>query len=172
MQSPGRPSFAARTLISKAAFLIIGIFGSSSYAQDRAVNVGVLTDMAGLYRDLSGLGSVEAARMAVEDFGGEVLNTPIQVYVGDNGLDAQTGVSIASEWLDKKRVGVIVDIPGSPVAIAVRRLVASRKRIDIAVSSGSTELTGAACSETGFHWAYDTYSNSVPMIRAMVGFRL
>ena len=136
------------------------------------MNVGVLTDMAGLYRDLSGLGSVEAARMAVEDFGGEVLNTPIQVYVGDNGLDAQTGVSIASEWLDKKRVGVIVDIPGSPVAIAVRRLVASRKRIDIAVSSGSTELTGAACSETGFHWAYDTYSNSVPMIRAMVGFRL
>ena len=167
-----RPSLAARALIVKVAILIIGIFGSSSYAQDRVVNIGVLTDMAGIYRDLSGLGSVEAARMAVEDFGGEVLNTPIQVYVGDHRLDVPTGVAIATEWLDKKRIGVIVDMPGSPVAIAVQRLAAARKRIDIAVSAGSTDLTGSACSETGFQWAYDTYSNSVPMVRAMVGFRL
>jgi len=168
-----RPSLAARAMIARAALLILSIsFGSSSHAQDRVVNIGVLTDMTGPYRDLSGLGSVEAARMAVADFGGEVLNTPIQVYVADHRHDVPTATAIATEWLDKKRVGVIVDLPGSPVAIAVQRLVADRKRIDIAVSSGSTELTGAACSETGFHWAYDTYSNSVPMVRAMVGFRL
>src|SRR5262249_61790994 len=119
MQSRGRPSLEARVLIAKAAFLILSVFGSSSYAQDRVVNVGVLTDMAGVYRDLSGLGSVEAARMAVEDFGGEVLNTPIQVYVADHRHDVPTATAIATEWLDKKRVGVIVDLPGTPVAIAV-----------------------------------------------------
>jgi branched-chain amino acid transport system substrate-binding protein len=197
MQSRVRPLFAARALaaralapwasLARAALLSIGVLCSGSYAQasyaqassgqassgqDRVVNVGVLTDMAGIYRDFSGLGSAEAARMAVEDFGGEVLNTPIQVFLADHGNDVPTGVAIATEWLDKKRVGAIVDMPHSPVALAVRRLVAAHKRIDIVVSGGSTELTGAACSETGFHWAYDTYSNSVPMVRAMVGFRL
>jgi branched-chain amino acid transport system substrate-binding protein len=128
--------------------------------------------MAGVYTDFSGLGSVEAARMAVEDFGGEVLNTAIQVYVGNHRNDIPTGLAIANEWIDKKRVGVIVDIPHSPLAIAAQQLAFERKRIDIVVSGGTTDLTGSACRETGFHWAYDTYSNSVPLVRAMVGFRL
>ena len=148
-------------------------FGAvEGHAQERAVNVGVLTDMSGLYKDLSGEGSVEAARMAVEDFGGQVLDTTIQVYAGDHRDDVPTATAIATEWFEKKRVGVVVDMPHSPAAIAVHKLAFERKRIDIAVSSGSTDLTGSACTETGFHWAYDTYSNSVPLVRAMVGFRL
>ena len=110
--------------------------------------------------------------MAVEDFGGQVLDSTIQVYAGDHKNDVPTATTIATGWFEKKRVGAIVDIPHSPAAIAVHKLAFERKRVDIAVSSGSTDLTGSACTETGFHWAYDTYSNSVPLVRAMVGFRL
>ena len=136
------------------------------------MNIGVLTDMSGLYKDFSGQGSVEAARMAVEDFGGQVLNATIQVYAGDHKNDVPTATGIATEWFDNKRVGMVVDIPHSPAAIAMRKLASECRRIDIAVSAASTELTGSACTETGFHWAYDTYSNSIPLVRAMVGFRL
>jgi branched-chain amino acid transport system substrate-binding protein len=168
-----RALFVLCLLLAQLALSTLGGFGAtSSQAQERAVNVGVLTDMSGPYRDLSGQGSVEAARMAVEDFGGQVLDTTIQVYAGDHRDDVATATAIATEWFEKKRVGVIVDIPHSPTAIAMHRLAFEHKRIDIAVSSGSTDLTGSACTETGFQWAYDTYSNTVPLVRAMVGFRL
>lgn len=163
---------ACSLLAQFATIALTGPGAIAGNAQERAVNIGVLTDMSGLYRDLSGEGSVEAARMAVEDFGGQVLDTTIQVYAGDLRSDVQTATNIATEWFEKKRVGAVVDIPYSPIAIAMHRLAFQRKRIDIAVSSGSTDLTGSACTETGFHWAYDTYSNSVPLVRAMVGFRL
>jgi len=168
-----RARFVAGWLFAQLAVAGSSSFGAaSSHAQERTVNIGVLTDMSGLYKDLSGEGSVEAARMAVEDFGGQVLDMTIQVYAGDHKNDVPTATTIATEWFEKKRVGVIVDMPHSPAAIAVHKLAFERKRIDIAVSSGSTDLTGSACTETGFHWAYDTYSNSVPLTRAMVGFRL
>jgi len=168
-----RARFLACWLFVQLIGAAFGGFGiSDSHAQERAVNIGVLTDMAGQYKDLSGQGSVEAARMAVEDFGGQVLNANVQVYAGDHRNDVPTATTIATEWFDNKRVGLIVDMPYTPVAIAVQKLAFERKRVDIAVSSGSTDLTGSACTETGFHWAYDTYSNSVPLVRAMVGFRL
>jgi len=165
--------FVARWLFALlAATALSGLGAIDGRSQERAVNIGVLTDMLGPYKDLSGEGSVEAARMAVEDFGGQILDTTIQVYAGDHKNDVPTATTIATEWFDKKRVGVIVDVPHSPAALAMHKLAFERKRIDIAVSSGSTDLTGSACTETGFHWAYDTYSNSVPLVRAMVGFRL
>jgi branched-chain amino acid transport system substrate-binding protein len=167
-----RTRFAACWLFAQLAAAFSGFSADISHAQERAVNIGVLTDMSGLYKDFSGQGSVEAARMAVEDFGGQVLNATIQVYAGDHKNDVPTATAIATEWFDNKRVGMIVDIPHSPAAIAMRKLASERKRIDIAVSGASTALTGSACTETGFHWAYDTYSNSIPLVRAMVGFRL
>jgi len=167
-----RTRFAACWLFAQLAAAFSGCGADIGHAQERAVNIGVLTDMSGLYKDFSGQGSVEAARMAVEDFGGQVLNATIQVYAGDHKNDVPTATGIATEWFDNKRVGMVVDIPHSPAAIAMRKLASERRRIDIAVSAASTELTGSACTETGFHWAYDTYSNSIPLVRAMVGFRL
>jgi branched-chain amino acid transport system substrate-binding protein len=164
--------FVGYGLLAQLVAAFSGFSADISYAQERAVNVGVLTDMSGLYKDFSGQGSLEAAKMAVEDFGGQALNTTVQVYAGDHKNDVPTATAIASEWFDNKRVGLVVDIPHSPAAIAIRRLAAGRQRIDIAVSAASTELTGSACTETGFHWAYDTFSNSIPLVRAMVGFRL
>ena len=137
-----------------------------------AVNIAVLTDMSGLFGTLAGDGSVVAAYMAVEDFGGEVLGKKIQVFFGDHRHKVEVAADLAERWLTEERVGVIVDMPNSTIALAIQKLAAERAKISITVSGGSSDLTGKDCTQTGFHWAYDTYSNTVGMARALVGFGL
>ena len=143
-------------------------------AQQRepAINIGVLTDMSGLYAPSSGAGSVVAAEMAAEDFGGEVLGRKIRVLFGDHKHNVDVASAITNRWFDDEQVGAVVDMPNSAVALAVQKLAAARKRISVTVTGGSSDLTGKDCTNTGFHWAYDTYSNTVGIARAMVGFGL
>jgi branched-chain amino acid transport system substrate-binding protein len=136
------------------------------------INIGVLTDMTGLYATLSGEGSVVAARMAVEDFGGEVLGKKIRVFFGDHKHKVEVASGLVMRWFNEDYVGVVVDMPNSAVALATQKLAATHGRISIIVSSGSSDLTGKDCVHTGFHWAYDTYSNTAGMAPAMVGFGL
>src|SRR5215475_4977596 len=137
-----------------------------------AINIAVLTDMTGLFATLAGEGSVVAAYMAVEDFGGEVLGKKIQVFFGDHKHKVDVASHLANRWFNEDHVGAVVDMPNSTVALAIQKLAADRNRISITVSGGSSDLTGKDCRITGFHWAYDTYSNTVGMARALVGFGL
>jgi branched-chain amino acid transport system substrate-binding protein len=137
-----------------------------------AVNIGVLTDMTGLFSTLAGEGSVVAARMAVEDFGGKVLGKEIRVLFGDHKHKVEVASELATRWFSEDNVGAVVDMPNSTVALAIQKLAADHDRISITVSGGSSDLTGKDCTNTGFHWAYDNYSNTVGLARAMVGFGL
>ena len=128
--------------------------------------------MTGLYATLAGEGSVVAAQMAVEDFGGEVLGKRIRVLFDDHKHKVDVARGIVTHWFDEGQVGAVVDMPNSAVALAMQKLAGTRGRISITVSGGSSDLTGKDCTHTGFHWAYDTYSNSVGMAPAMVGFGL
>ncbi len=136
------------------------------------INIGVLTDMTGLFATLAGEGSVVAAHMAVEDFGGEVLGKKVRILFGDHKHKVDVASAIATQWFNEEHVGAVVDMPNSVVALATQKLAAARNRISITVSAGSSDLTGKDCTHTGFHWAYDTYSNTVGMAPAMVGFGL
>jgi len=137
-----------------------------------AINIGVLTDMTGLFATLAGEGSVVAAHMAVEDFGGEVLGKKIRVVFGDHKHKVDVASELAIRWFSEDHVGAVVDMPNSTVALAVQKLASDYNRITITVSGGSSDLTGKDCATAGLHWAYDTYSNTVGMARAMVGFGL
>jgi len=141
-------------------------------ADEAAINVGVLTDMTGLYSAIAGEGSDVAAHLAVEDFGGKVLGQEIRILVGDHKHKVDVASELATHWFNEQKVGVVVDMPNSAVALAVQKLAGGRDRISITVTGGSTDLTGKNCAITGFHWAYDTYSNTVGIARAMVGFGL
>src|SRR5215470_2075610 len=136
------------------------------------INIGVLTDMTGIFATLAGEGSVVAARMAVEDSGGEVLGRKIRVLAGDHKHKPEVASAITTQWFDDEHVGMVVDMPNSVVALAMQKFAATRDRISITVSGGSGDLTGKDCTHTGFHWAYDTYSNTAGMAPAMVGFGL
>ena len=150
---------SAMTLLSGAAMAQIS---------GDAVKIGVMNDQSGLYADLAGQGSVEAARMAVEDFGGSVNGAPIEVLSADHQNKPDVGSNIVREWIDVQDVDVIVDVPTSSVALAVTEIVKEKDKVFLVSGAATTELTGAACSPNTIHWTYDTYALAVGTGRAMV----
>ncbi len=134
--------------------------GLSSHADAQlsndAVKIGVLNDQSGLYADFGGRGSVIAAQMAAEDFGGKVLGKPIQILSADHQNKPDVGSNIARQWFDQEGVDAIADLTTSSVALAVQEIGKQNGRVTLTSGAATSRLTGDACSPTGFHWAYDT----------------
>jgi branched-chain amino acid transport system substrate-binding protein len=122
------------------------------------VKIGVLTDMSGLYSDLGGQGSVVAAQMAVDDFGGSVLGKKIEVVSADHQNKADVGAQKAREWIDRDGVDMITDALNSAVALATAKVVAEKKRILIDTGAASTRLTNEDCTPYTIHHTYDTWA--------------
>jgi branched-chain amino acid transport system substrate-binding protein len=156
-----------QSLLRSIVGAAIGTFACAVSAQS-AIKIGVMTDMAAGSADLAGQGSVVAARMAVDDFGGKVLGQPIALISADHQAKADTAASIARKWFDTEAVTMVIDLPTSSAAIAVQELAKEKKRIVIVSTGASTQLTSKNCSPTGFHWTYDAYSNSVPLARELI----
>ena len=121
-----------------------------------AVKIGVLNDQSGLYADFGGRGSVIAAQMAAEDFGGKVLGKPIQILSADHQNKPDVGSNIARQWFDRDGVDAIADLTTSSVALAVQEIGKQNGKVTMTSGAATSRLTGDACSPTGFHWAYDT----------------
>ena len=132
------------------------------------VRIGILEDMSGPYADITGQSSVTAARMAVESFGGKALGKPVEIVTADHQNKPDVGSAIARRWYDQDGVDVIIGLGASPVALAVRSYARDHGKLDIATSSGTADLTGSACSPTGFHWMHDTYALSKTIATAGV----
>jgi branched-chain amino acid transport system substrate-binding protein len=147
----------------------IALLGGAAHAEisGNAIKIGVMNDQSGLYADLAGQGSVEAARMAVEDFG-ELDGAEIQVLSADHQNKPDVGSNIVRQWIDVDGVDVIVDVPTSSVALAVTEITREKNKVFLVSGAATTELTGAACSPTTIHWTYDTYALAVGTGRAMV----
>ena len=156
-------------LLGAAMGTVVGL-ASAGHAQvsDDIVKIGVLTDMSGPASTPSGQGSVIAAQMAVEDFGGKVLGKPIEVLSADHQNKADIGSQIANKWIDVDNVDMIVDAPNSSVALAVQAIAKQKNRVFIASAGGTAELTGKSCSPTGMQWTWDTYAAAVSTARAIV----
>jgi branched-chain amino acid transport system substrate-binding protein len=122
------------------------------------VKIGVLTDMTGAYSDLAGPGSIAAAQMAVEDFGGKVGNARIVVVSADHQNKADVASNVARRWLDEEQVDVIVDLVSSSTALAVMPVAAAKRRITLLSGPGSDPITGEKCTAYNVHYTYDTYS--------------
>ncbi|MCL4767455.1 MAG: ABC transporter substrate-binding protein [Hyphomicrobiaceae bacterium] len=151
-----------------ASALALLLSAGPSVADKSPVKIGVLNDQSGLYADLSGLGSVEAARMAIEDFGGKLFGAPIELVHADHKNRADLASTIAREWFDNSKVDAIADLTASSVALAVQELARERSKFAIHTSGATSRLTGDACSPTGVHWAYDTYALANGTARALV----
>jgi branched-chain amino acid transport system substrate-binding protein len=131
-----------------------------------AVRIGVMNDQSGLYADLAGQGSVEAARMAVEDVGD--IGANVEVLSADHQNKPDVGSNIVREWIDVQGVDTIVDVPTSSVALAVTEIVREKNKVFLVSGAATTQLTGEACSPNTIHWTYDTYALAVGTGRAMV----
>jgi branched-chain amino acid transport system substrate-binding protein len=140
-------------------------FGS---AEAQSVKLGVLNDQTGLYADLTGMGSVHATRMAVEDFGGTVLGKPIEIIFADHQNKPDVGSTLARQWIENESVNVILDIPNSAVGLAVREVTRTRNAVDINTGAATSDLSGKACSPHGVHWTFDTYGLAAGTGRSLV----
>src|SRR5260370_9415886 len=141
-----------------AAVGLIAPAAAQAQISDGGIKIGVLTDMSSLYADLSGQGSVIAARMAVEDFGAAKKGMKVEIISADHQNKADVGSGIARQWLDSDKVDVIVDTPNSAVALAVNQIVKEKGKAFLVSGAASSDLTGKACSPNTIHWTYDTWA--------------
>jgi branched-chain amino acid transport system substrate-binding protein len=152
-----------RTILSLLAFLASGL----AHAQD-PVRIGVMNDQSSVYADFQGRGSVLAAQMAVEDYGGRAAGRKVEVISADHQNKPDVGSAIARRWLDREGVDVIVDLPNSAVALAVSEIVRQKNKVLIGSGAGTSELTGSKCSPNTVHWTYDTWAYGHSLARAVV----
>ncbi len=122
------------------------------------VKIAVLNDQSSLYADITGQGSVVAARLAVEDFGGKVAGVPVEIVFADHQNKPDVGSNIARQWYDTDGVDVIVDVPTSSVALAVNEVTREKNRVFLVSGAATSDLTGAKCSPNTVHWTYDTWA--------------
>jgi branched-chain amino acid transport system substrate-binding protein len=152
-----------RTLFFSAALAFAGL----AHAQE-PIRVGVMNDQSSVYADFQGKGSVLAAQMAVEDYGGKAAGRKVEVVFADHQNKPDVGSAIARKWLDQDGVELIVDLPNSAVALAVNEVVRQKNRVMIGSGAGTSELTGSKCSPNTVHWTYDTWAYGHSLARAVV----
>ena len=158
--------FAALTA---ALVTTVALPAAAQQFSDNKIKIGILNDQSGVYADFGGKWSYEAAKMAVEDFGGKVKDMPVEVVTADHQNKADIASNIARQWYDTEQVDAIMELTTSSVALAVQGISAEKKKIDIVTGAATSDLTGKACSPYGFHWAYDTHSLAVGTGGALVG---
>ena len=142
---------------------------ASALADDtKPIRLGVLNDQSGVYADFGGVGSVIAAQMAVEDYGGKVLGRRVEVVSADHLNKPDVASTIARGWFERDNVDAVLDLTTSAVALAVREVAQSKNRAMLVASASSPELTGKDCSPITVHWGFDSYANSVTAAKATV----
>jgi len=143
--------------IGIAAALALAAGGAHAQISDGVIKIGVMNDMSGLYADLTGPGSVVAARLAVEDFGAANKGMKVEIVGADHQNKPDIGSTIARSWYDTDKVDVIVDVPTSSVALAVNQITREKGKAFLVSGAATSDLTGKACSPNTIHWTYDTW---------------
>ena len=147
----------------RSIFATVGLaFGLTAMPTDaqqsEPLRIGILTDMSGVFSDISGPGAVLAIKMAVEDFGGSVLGRKIQVLSADHQNKADIAVDLARQWIDTQHVAMLGDLMNSSAAIAIVALAKDKKRIAIVNGASSSSITDQHCTPYSIHYTWDTYA--------------
>jgi len=153
--------------------IVLGGLAAATLSKARAqsarpVRIGVLTDSAGPYANSGGAGSVLAAKMAVADFGPTVLGVPIEVINSDTQNKPDVASATARQWYDDG-VDAIIDLPVTPVALAVQQIAKEKSRTVMITAAAVTEFTSKLCSPVSSHWADDTHAMTAASGQVLTG---
>src|SRR5947208_8731508 len=155
-------------VLALLAAVALAVGPAHAQISDGVVKIGVLNDQSDAYADITGPGSVVAARMAVEDFGAARKGMKVEIVFADHQNKADVGSQVARQWLDADKVDVIVDVPNSAVALAVNNIVKEKGKALLISGAAASDLTGKACSPNTIHWTYDTWALANGTGRAVV----
>jgi len=140
----------------------------SSAVSDDVVRIGLIEDMSGVYADITGIGCVTAAQMAIDEMGGQVLGKPIELVFADHQNKPDIAAAIARQWFDERKVDAILDVASSSPALAVIEIAKDKGKIITLSSPGSTRITNENCGPFAVHWAYDTYAIAQSTAQSLV----
>jgi branched-chain amino acid transport system substrate-binding protein len=155
-------------LLSMIASLALTVTPAHAQISDDVVKIGIINDTSGPYADLSGKGSVIAAQMAIEDFGGRVRAKPVELVSAGHQLKPDVGLSTIRRWFDVEKVDMVADIVHSSIALAAQTVAKERNKIIIATAVGTNDFTGKACTSTSASWIYDTDALTNGLVRSVV----
>jgi branched-chain amino acid transport system substrate-binding protein len=144
------------------------VLTAGSAAAQTSVKIGVMSDMTGPYADFSGPGSLEAVKMAIEDFRAANKAIAVDVISADPQNKPDNAATIARRWFDTEDVDLVIDIPTSGVALAVAGIAKEKNKVMIATTAGTSDITGKACTPNTLHWVWDTWSSSHGTAEAVV----
>ena len=147
--------------------VLVSLAAGAAPAQE-PVRIGVMNDQSSVYADFQGKGSVLAAQMAVEDYGGRAAGRKVEVIAADHQNKPDVGSAIARRWLDEDGVDLIIDLPNSAVALAVSEVARQKNKVVIGSGAGTSELTGSKCSPNTVHWTYDTWAYGHSLAKAVM----
>jgi branched-chain amino acid transport system substrate-binding protein len=159
-----RRTIVRATFAAALATLPIG----PCFSQQAPLKIGVLADFSSVYSDIGGMGNVEATKMAIEDFGGQMFGKPIEIVSADVLNKPDVASTIARKWWETEGVDMIIDLPTSATALAVMELSKQYEKIMIVTDAASSDITGKSCSPYTAHWTYDTYANANTVGSAIV----
>ena len=148
-----KPLFAKAALA--AAIALTGGAASAQYS-DGVIKIGVINDASGLYADITGAGSVWAARKAVEDFGAKAKGLNVEIVSADHQNKPDIASNIVRQWIDVDKVDAIADMPTSSAALAVNQIIRDKNKVHLNSGAATSDLTNKACSPNTVHWTYDT----------------
>ena len=151
-----------------AACALLALPSWTSAKAQETVKIGVLNDQSGVFASYQGIGSVIAAQMAVEDYGGKAAGKRVEVVAADHQNKTDTGVTIARRWYEAENVGAIFDLPNSAIALAVAAMSEQQNKVFVGSGAGTALLTGAQCTPNTVHWTYDTYAYGRGLGKAVV----
>ncbi|MCX7319964.1 MAG: ABC transporter substrate-binding protein [Hyphomicrobiales bacterium] len=124
------------------------------------IKIGVLNDQSGVFADNGGTGSVAAAKLAAEEFGGEINGQKIEIVTADHQNKPDVAAATARRWFDTDNVDMIADGAASSAGFAILEVARQKNKIFTISGPGSSDFTGKACSPVSFHFNYDTYALS------------
>src|SRR3989454_7085913 len=145
-------------VLALLAAVALAVGPAHAQISDGVVKIGVLNDQSGAYADITGPGSVVAARMAVEDFGAAKKGMKVEIVFADHQNKPDVGSSIARQWYDTEKVDLIIDVPTSSIALAISQITRDKHKAFIVSGAAASDLTGKACSPNTVHWTYDTWA--------------
>jgi branched-chain amino acid transport system substrate-binding protein len=156
--------------IFNLAVIAAALTGGPAAAQytDGVIKIGVLNDMSGVFSSNGGMGSVTAAKLAVEDFDPAAKGMKVEIIFADHQNKPDIGSSIANSWFDLDKVDVIVDVPNSGIALAVSEIARQKNKVLLISGGGISDLTGSKCNSNTVHWTYDTWNLANGTGKAMV----
>lgn len=148
--------------------LILAASSAKAEIKGDAIRIGVLTDMNGVFATAMGAGSVEAARMAAEEFGGKINGKPIEILQADHQNKPDIATSLARKWFERDGVQAIADGGSSGSALAVQELVRANGKIFLISGAGANQLTDEACAPTSVQWTQDAYSTATAVVSGIM----